>query len=293
MTCISVFIVNYNGSSFIKNCLDSLLASEITFDLDIIVIDNCSTDDSLDVLRTYKDRVRVLKNYYNSGFAKANNICADYAKGDYYFLLNNDTITQPNTVQLMYDYMVQFSDIGALVPMLLNEDGSIQCPGSFFGQWMFKSSNPVNVSFVSGAALLIKKSVYNDIDGLDENLFFYNEDVDLSKVLRKKKLRLVYYPLAKLTHFGGLSTFFRSEKSLLEGYRGGFYVCYKHYSSFIYGLYRFFVLFDIIPRLLIHFIFSFFIPIHRSYVSVYKDVLRINWRNDIFMTHPPIKVELL
>tara|TARA_B100000427_G_scaffold329797_1_gene347833 strand:- start:1442 stop:2323 length:882 start_codon:yes stop_codon:yes gene_type:complete len=293
MVCVSVFIVNYNGARFITDCLESLLASKTTFDLDIIVIDNCSTDDSLDVLAVYKDRITVLKNYHNSGFSKGNNIAATYAKGDYYFLLNNDTVLYPDTIQLLYDYMIQFSDIGALVPKLLNEDGTVQCPGSIFGQWKFLSKTPKDVSFVAGAALLIKRSVYDAINGLDDNLFFYNDDVDLCAVLRKKKLRLVYYPLAKLTHFGGLSTSFRKIGCLTEGYRGGFYVCYKHYPRFIYALYRVFVLFDILPRLLIHVVLSIFIPLHRSYVCLYQDVLKINWKNDIFVSHPPVKVDVL
>ena len=293
MPCVSVFIVNYNGADFILDCLDSLLASKTTFDLDIIIIDNCSTDESIQRLLPYKDRITLLKNYHNSGFSKANNICASYAKGDYYFLLNNDTVLQSDTIQLLYDYMIQFSDIGALVPKLLNRDGSIQCPGSIFGQWKFKSKKPIDVSFVAGAALLVKKSVYETINGLDENLFFYNDDVDLCAVLRKKNFRIVYYPYASLTHYGGISTSFRKIKSLIEGYRGGFYVCYKHYPRFIYRLYRFFVLFDIIPRFLIHLLLALFRPLNRSYLSLYIAVLKINLNNDIFVDHPPVNVTVL
>ena len=293
MACVSVFIVNYNGARFINSCLDALLASNCSFDLDIIVIDNCSADDSLVKLALYKDRITILKNHYNSGFARANNICADYAKGDYYFLLNNDTIIQPNTLQLLYDYLIQFSDIGLIAPKLLNGDGSIQCSGSIFGQLRFYSKKPVDVSFLSGAALLIKKSIYHEVGGLDDNLFFYNEDLDLCKVLVKKKFRLVYYPLAELIHFGGLSTFFRSAKSLVEGYRGGFYVCYKHYSGIVYKLYRFLVLFDILPRFIFHFCLSLFLSKHRIYVGSYFDILKINWNNDIFITHPSVKVEVV
>ncbi len=293
MPCVSVFIVNFNGADFILDCLDSLLVSKTTLDLDIIIIDNCSTDESIQRLLPYKDRITLLKNYHNSGFSKANNICASYAKGDYYFLLNNDTVLQPDTIQLLYDYMIQFSDIGALVPKLLNKDGSIQCPGSIFGQWKFKSKKPIDVSFVAGAALLVKKSVYETINGLDENLFFYNDDVDLCAVLRKKNFRIVYYPYASLIHYGGISTSFRKIKSLIEGYRGGFYVCYKHYPRFIYSLYRFFVLFDIIPRFLIHLLLAVFRPINRSYVSLYIAVLKINLKNDIFVDHPPVNVTVL
>ena len=125
MSGISVFIVNFNGASFIKECLDSVLASKLSVPLEIIVVDNQSTDNSLEILKTYLDKVTVLKNYNNSGFSKGNNIAADYAKGDYYFLLNNDTTLFADTLQKLYDYMIAHENIGALVPKLMNKDGVI------------------------------------------------------------------------------------------------------------------------------------------------------------------------
>jgi GT2 family glycosyltransferase len=293
MAGVSVFIVNFNGALFIKECLDSVLASKLSVPLEIIVVDNQSTDNSLEILNSYLGKVIVIKNYNNSGFSKGNNIASDYAKGDYFFLLNNDTTLFPDTLQKLYDYMINNENIGALVPKLLNKDGSLQAPGSIFGQWKFKSKTPKDVSFVAGAALLMSKHVYESINGLDDNLFFYNDDVDLCKVLLKRKLRIVYYPVAELIHYGGLSTKFRKLSSLIEGYRGGFYVCYKHYGKVLFEIYRIVVFVDILPRLFIHFLKSFFVSEDKDYVKTYLKVITINLKRDIFVKHPKINVEVL
>jgi len=293
MAVISVFIVNFNGALFIKDCLDSVLASKLSVPLEIIVVDNQSSDNSLDILKEYLNDVTVIKNNNNSGFSKGNNIAASFAKGDYFFLLNNDTTLFPDTLQTLYDYMIKHENIGALVPKLMNKDGSLQAPGSVFGQWKFKSKEPKDVSFVAGAALLMSKTVYESINGLDDNLFFYNDDIDLCKVLLKRKLRIVYYPIAELIHYGGLSTKFRKLGSLIEGYRGGFYVCYKHYGKFLFEIYRLVVFVDILPRLFIHFLKSFVFAEDKEYVKAYLKVIRINLKRDIFVEHPKVDVELL
>ncbi|RAP31551.1 hypothetical protein DID78_00940 [Candidatus Marinamargulisbacteria bacterium SCGC AG-343-D04] len=292
MPVVSVLIVNFNGARFISNCLDSLLKSQGDFDLDVVVVDNCSTDQSLDVLSTYKSKITLVKNRHNSGFSKGTNIAASYAKGEYYFLLNNDTVVEQNTIQLLLEYLKEHDDIGALVPKLLNEDGSIQCPGSFLGHWRFKSTKAIDVPFVAGAAVLMTNIVYNSIGGLDENLFFYNEDVDLCKTLLKRKLRLVYFPSSQLIHYGGLSTKFRKIGSLIEGYRGGFYVCYKHYP-YLFFIYRVLVMLDVLLRLCIHMLRAFFSVHQREYVSLYLTIIRIIVRKDIFINHPELEVEVI
>lgn len=289
---ISVFIVNFNGAAFIAACLESVLASECAVPFEIIVVDNQSTDDSLAVLQGYTDRVTVLKNLHNSGFSKGNNIAATVAQGHYYFLLNNDTVLPKDTLEALYTYMKTQQNIGALVPKLLSKNNTLQCPGSIWGSWRFYAKQPVDVPFIAGAAVFMSREVYESIGGLDENLFFYNDDVDLCKVLLKQKRRLVYYPLTSLTHYGGLSTSFRKLGSLIEGYRGGFYICYKHYPRF-YQVYRLVVLLDIIPRLIYHFLCSFFKSEQSKFVDAYKMVLRINWQSDIFVHHPKVKVERL
>ena len=105
MNKISIIIVNYNGQLFIEDCLLSILASRCEVPIETIVIDNHSTDESLSVLKKYRNNIKLIKNNHNSGFAKANNIAVSYATGNLLFLLNNDTILQKNTIQTLYDYI--------------------------------------------------------------------------------------------------------------------------------------------------------------------------------------------
>lgn len=280
---VSVLIVNYNGAAFIRGCLDSLLQSQCSFEYEVIVVDNDSSDDSVEVLRSYKDQIILVESLENVGFSRGNNIASTYAKGEYYFLLNNDTIINQDTLQGLVTYLSDKPHVGAITPKLLHQDGSLQAPGSMFGQWKFKSDVPIKVSFIAGAAVLMKKSVYHEMGGLDSNLFFYNDDIDMCKMLTKLKYEIHYVPTVSLIHIGGLSTKFRKIGSLIEGYRGGMYVCYKHYGPIIYALYRVIVLFDIIPRLLGHLLLSIGSTSSRKMARAYLSVLKIDLTNDIFL----------
>lgn len=280
---ISILIVNYNGAGFIAPCLDSVLASEFSGTFEVILIDNDSTDHSLTVVEPYKDRVKVIAHPENVGFSKGNNVAAKSATGSFLFLLNNDTILEKDTLQKLFEFVQGKTDVGAVAPKLLHEDGRLQAPGSVFGQWRFKQSQPVVVPFIAGAAVLIPRVVWEKMNGLDENLFFYNDDIDMCKSIQKLGYRIYYLPTAQLIHFGGLSTQFRKIGSLIEGYRGGFYIAYKHYGKWAYQLYRVLVLFDVIPRTVIHAIGTLWSEKHRRFFKAYLEVLKIDWKNDIFL----------
>jgi len=223
---LSIVIVNYNGHRFIRRCLDSIFASEFS-SYEVIVVDNHSQDDSLSLLSTYKDRIRLIVNQENLGFSKANNQGFKHCLGEFVLLLNNDTIVSPLAFKKMVDYLKAHDQVGALSPRLLNPDGSIQTQGSVLGAWQFKSSRIRSVSFICGAAILTRKKVLDQIGGLDENLYFYNEDIDFCKQVKKLGYQIIYYPDSEVVHFGGLSTATRKADSIVDGYRGGLYIVYK------------------------------------------------------------------
>jgi GT2 family glycosyltransferase len=279
---MSVLIVNYNGAGFLAECIDSVLESKTEFLFEVIVIDNASTDSSSHVLQTYEDRVTVILSPDNLGFSQGNNVAAKKASGQYLFLLNNDTIIPNTLLQGLYDFGEAHPDMGAVSPKLLYEDGRLQMPGSVLGQWRFKSKVTMKVPFIAGAAVLMQKSLYDDMGGLDGNLFFYNDDIDLCMCLRKRRRPIYYVPSLSLIHFGGLSTKFRKIGSLMEGYRGGLYIAYKHYPKIVYHSYRFLLLFDVIPRLIFHTLSSLFSDKHSTFRDLYLKVLIFNWRQDIF-----------
>ncbi|RAP32317.1 hypothetical protein DID76_00510 [Candidatus Marinamargulisbacteria bacterium SCGC AG-414-C22] len=287
---VSILIVNYNGEKFIDDCLKSVFASKLNGSIETIVVDNDSTDHSIAVLKSYVPKIKVIQNHHNSGFSKGNNIAADYASGDYLFLLNNDTILKEDTIQVLLDFMTSKPNIGVVVPKLLNEDGSLQCPGSILGQWRFKSNKPTVVPFVAGAAVLMKRTVFDEINGLDENLFFYNDDIDLCKSLKRAGYDIYYEPRAQLIHIGGLSTKFRKLKSLVEGYRGGFYICQKFYGPVALTGYRILIFFDLIPRLCMHLFKSLFSEEDAKYVKSYLKIIKINLNKEFDVNHPKVKV---
>lgn len=276
---ISIFLINYNGAPFLAACLDSILESETTANLELILIDNASQDDSVSVIKPYKQSLVFVQNEENVGFSRANNQAEKLANGQFVFLLNTDTVLKKNTIELLYQYC-RTHDVGAVTPKLLNADGSLQCPGSVFGQWRFRQDKVREVPFIAGAAVMMKRSVYQEMDGLDENLFFYNDDIDMCKSLKRLGYPIIYFPKASLIHYGGLSSKTRQIGSLIEGYRGGFYICRKYYGPIVYQLYRVLIVVDILIRLFFH-VCCFYSKAHRAYVKAYLEILRIDLMNDI------------
>ncbi|MSR88152.1 MAG: glycosyltransferase family 2 protein [Candidatus Margulisbacteria bacterium] len=274
---ISVVIVNFNGAKFIEACLDSLFASELSYTYDVWMVDNASTDNSLEILSGYKDCLNLIVNTENTGFSYANNQAIRACSGRYLFILNNDTVLEKNTIQLLMHEHERTPNLGVICPKLLNADGSLQCPGSSFGHWRFKQNRVRFVPFIAGAAFLMRKSVMDEMGGMDENLFFYNDDIDMCRFLRHRGYPILYFPEAKVVHFGGLSTQYRKVGSLIEGYRGGIYLAYKHYGFIAGVLYRVVLCLDLFVRLLLSFG-------NRDMFGGYLQVLWINVTNDIYLS---------
>ena len=126
---ISIIIVNYNGETFLANCIDSILNSETNLEYEIIIVDNASTDKSLAILENYKKSCKIIKNFNNSGFSKGNNIGVNYASGDYLFFLNNDTLLEKDTLSKLVRLLSEKQSINVIIPKLLNEDGKNDLSG--------------------------------------------------------------------------------------------------------------------------------------------------------------------
>lgn len=282
---ISIIIVNYNGATFLRECLDSILASQTRHTYEIIVVDNESQDHSLEVMTPYvvTKKIRLIMNSVNTGFSYANNQGIQAARGDYIFLLNNDTRLTPDALEKLTDYIISHPETGIVAPQLLNGDGSLQFQGSVLGHWRYKSDKPRRISFVTGAAMMMSAAFLEKIGGLDENFFFYNEDIDLCKQVLKQGLAIIYLPSAKIIHYGGLSTTGRKAASVIEGYRGGLYLCYKHYGSVIYWLYRLILFLDLIPRAVYHAVLSVKLASHRDLLKAYGVIMKIAVTNDIYL----------
>ncbi len=230
---VSVIIVHYNTPELIKTCLDSFYEYNKAVSFEVIVVDNASSNkfDKDEFMDNYSN-ISFIDNEENVGFAKANNQGAKEALGEYLFLLNSDTVINTDVLSPLVRFYESNKDIGILGPRLLNQDRSVQYYGSVLGRYKYLGKEPRVVSFLSGAAMLIRKKLYLEVGGFDENYFFYNEDIDLSKTIVRKGYKNYYHPGIVLIHLGGGSTF--SSKSLKkQALQSSWYFFKKFYLPFL------------------------------------------------------------
>ncbi|HBR87557.1 MAG TPA: glycosyl transferase, partial [Candidatus Marinimicrobia bacterium] len=129
---VSVLIVSYNVKEYVDHAIDSLMQSSID-NIEIVVIDNHSFDGTVDHIKNSYPDVNVISNKENVGFGKAVNQAANVANGDYFLILNPDTVVQENTIDILLKYLEQNDKVGIVGPKILNSDGTLQaaCKRSF------------------------------------------------------------------------------------------------------------------------------------------------------------------
>ncbi|MFH1825931.1 MAG: glycosyltransferase family 2 protein [bacterium] len=239
MTDLSIIIVNYNNKKLLEDCLASIYQNTPKISFEIIVVDNASTDGSPAIVKEKFPEVLLQENQENLGFAKANNLGLKTCRARYALLLNNDTVVKDAALDKLVEFMDQHPEIGACGPKLLNSNGSVQHQGGLLAKKFWLSREPVSVNFVIGAALLVKKEVIEKVGLLDENLYFYNEDLDWCASIKKTGFKIFFVPQAEIIHHGGKSsqgTF--NQRLFIEGFKGGLYFCRKHYGELAYNVYR-------------------------------------------------------
>lgn len=240
MIDLSIIIVNTNNRTILKQCLESLYKNTHKISFEIIVSDNASTDGSQAMVKKEFPKVRLIENKTNLGFIKASNQGLGLYNARYAILLNDDTLIKESALDNMLAFMDQNPSAGACGAKLLNVDGTVQRQGGIFGKKFWLSPKPIPVDFVIGAALMVRKEVIDKIGIMDENLFFYNDDLDWCLRIRKAGWKVYFLPQAEIVHYGGYSsrrTF--NPRLFIEGFRGGLYYCRKHYGEFAFHLYRF------------------------------------------------------
>jgi len=230
---VSVVIVNYNVRDFLQNCLQSLYKSSIRNQIEVIVVDNNSSDDSMQMVKTSFPFVHRIKLDENIGFGKANNIAIKKCSAPITLLLNPDTIVEEKTLETMVNYLENNPSVGLAGCKLLNADGSFQLPcrrgfptpwvsfckvfglqtlfpnSSLFAQYnqTFKSENETySVDAVSGAFMVVRTSILKDVKGFDPDFFMYGEDLDLCFRIQKMGWDIAYVHTTSTIHFKGEST---------------------------------------------------------------------------------------
>ncbi len=230
---ISIVIVNYNVKEFLYQCLTSIYKAIDILSIEIIVVDNNSTDHSIDFLEPIFTDVKFIKLSENIGFGKANNIAFKEAKGKYILILNPDTIIQEDTMQVMYDYMELHKEVGIAGCKVLNPDGTFQlaCRRGFPTPWvafcklfglqnLFPNSKifaQYNQTFrnvdetyyidaLIGAFMFARREVILKLNGFLEDFFMYGEDLDLCYRTQKMGYKVAYVHTTSIIHYKGEST---------------------------------------------------------------------------------------
>lgn len=215
---VSVIIPNYNGERFLKECLESLKRQ--TFDdMEVILVDNASTDDSIKLAKELYREIRVIELHDNTGFAYAVNRGIEAAKGEYVLLLNNDTIVFPNFVKNQYKMIKGKPDVFSCSALMIQNQNHelVDDAGDELAVlgWGFAPDRDKPVSgcgvphevFSSCAgAAIYRKAVFDEIGLFDESFFAYLEDMDVGYRARLAGYRNLYNPYAKVYHLGSASS---------------------------------------------------------------------------------------
>jgi len=227
---LSIIIVNYNSGEMLHNCLKSIYDSGVSFEHEIIVIDNSSADDSLKKAQADFPNVIYIRNNENAGFAKANNQGIRMAKGAYILIQNPDTLVVGQSIESLVNYARANPDVGIAGGRLLNEDGTLQYSiqrfpavasqvfEAFFihkllpqltrnfGEAVLNDAaynKSLDVDWIFGAVMLINKKAISKVGMLDESFFLYSEEVDWCYRMKSNGWRVAYYPEATFVHFMG------------------------------------------------------------------------------------------
>ena len=205
---VSIIIINYNGKSYLEKCLESI--KKIKYDnLEIIVVDNNSTDGTMEFLAQNYPSIITLKLDKNYGFAKPNNVAAKIAKGDFLLFLNNDTEVTPNFLTELVQVLVGNNQIGICQSLLLKPNGEIDSSGDFIDTIgvVYNSKEPIDkireISSARGASMIIRKELFLDLGGFDEQFFVSFEDVDLGWRTWIKGYKVAINPKSVVYHHGG------------------------------------------------------------------------------------------
>ncbi len=233
---LSIIIVNYNSGPYLERCFRSVLAACSGLRSEIIVVDNASTDDSIARIKNLKqsfEKLQIVLNKRNLGFAKANNIGLKKAQGEYILLLNPDTRVPPATFKKMIAFMDTHGDIGAATCKVLLPTGNLDwashrgfpTPWNAFCYFLGLSklfpkskifsgyhqtykdlSKPHEIDSPSGAFYLVRKDVVKKVGLLDEDYFMYAEDLDWSWRIKAAGFKIYYYPQVQILHYKGIAS---------------------------------------------------------------------------------------
>jgi len=204
---VSVIIVNYNGKTLLEKCLESLF--EVNYDdFEVILVDNNSTDETIEFVTKNYPSIIIIKLDSNKGFAEPNNMGAKIAKGEYLLFLNNDTVVTTNFISEMIKVIENDKKIAICQSLLLKPDQSVDSSGDFIDKLgvVYNSKKNVDdireISSARGASMLVKKELFHNLEGFDERFFVSFEDVDIGWRTWIMGYKVVIVPKSVVYHIG-------------------------------------------------------------------------------------------
>lgn len=260
---LSIIIVNFNTKKLTLECIQSIYDSNIIHEFEIIVVDNHSSDDSVDVIKRKFPMVKLIENKDNLGFSKANNQAMFVSEGRYVLLLNSDTIVMQTTLSYIVDFMDKNKDIGSAGCKVLLPDGTLDkaChrgfptpEASFYYMIGLAKKFPNNQKFNSyhksylnmdetheidclvGAFMMVRRKAIDEIGLLDENFFMYGEDIDWCYRIKEANWKIYYNPTVSIVHYKGASSRKKPFKIVYEFHRAMYLFHKKHYAQKYNGI---------------------------------------------------------
>lgn len=229
---LSVIILNYNVRYFLEQCVLSVQKALEGIDSEIIVIDNASSDDSCEMMKTKFPHIKLIENKNNLGFPKGNNIGVAQAKGEYICILNPDTVVAEDTFTKILDsqLITHNSQLGIIGCKLIDGAGNflpeskrgVPTPwvaftkifglykiSNYFGKYYaqhLSENESGKVDILVGAFMMMKRELYLQVGGFDENCFMYSDDIDLSYLVLKSGKSNYYFHETSVIHYKGEST---------------------------------------------------------------------------------------
>ena len=249
---LSVIILNYNVRYFLELCVLSVQNAIQNMDAEIIVIDNNSSDDSCAMMKLRFPNIKLIENNENSGFPKGNNIGVAQAKGEYLCVLNPDTVVAEDTFEKVLAFAEKQKNLGIIGCKLIDGAGNF-LPESKRGiptPWVaftkiaglykiFPNSTTFNkyyaqhlsenetgkIDILVGAFMVMKRDLYNEIGGFDENCFMYSDDIDLSYMVLQKGKSNYYFHETTVIHYKGESTI--KDETYMKRFQEAMHFFYK------------------------------------------------------------------
>jgi GT2 family glycosyltransferase len=244
MTDLSIIIVSYNTLDLLRDCLISVgKALKPKNGMEVIVVDNNSTDGSQAMVKKEFPSVKLIANKKNLGFAAANNRGVKYSDGKYLLFLNSDTKVYKESLAKPLKYLKNHPEVGAITVRLVLANGEID-PDNHRGYptpWTslthfaglskafpqsrifnnyyqsyrnFSSIHAIDVT--AGSYMMMPRKLFESLNGWDETYFFYGEDIDLSCRIRQTGKKIIYYPKVEVLHYKGASSGIRKESQKIS-----------------------------------------------------------------------------